>query len=119
MIFFSEDIEFLRELYINRSLNIYFFHEKYKLSPLQLSRTINKFKKIDLIVLENRVVYLNEKGRDWVFSKRKELFLEERLKYWKIIPQEMKQNSIEINELYNPNRKKLDKEFFKIYENGN
>lgn len=115
---YSEDIEILRELISKESVDLYCFHEKYKLSPAQLARVINKFIEINLIIVSNNVISLTKDGNNWVFKNRKVLFLKERKKYWKEIPEEMKQEKIEINELYKPNRKKLDKELFKNIEDG-
>lgn len=115
---YSEDIEFLKELYYRDKIDLYFFHEKYKLSPAQLARTIRKFEEEELIVLDKRQVILNEKGRNWIFRNRRILFLKEKSKYWKNIPEEMKQDSLAVNELYKPNRKTLDKELFKNIEDG-
>lgn len=115
---FSEDIELLTELYSKNSLELYFFHEKYKLSPAQLGRTLKKFKDLGLIKLHEKNVILTEKGSNWIIGNRKKLFLNEKLKYWKNVPEEMKQNSLGINDLYMPNRKNLDNEIFKNIEDG-
>ncbi len=114
----SEDIEFLKELYAQNSLDLYFFHEKYQLSPFQLARTIQKFEDNGLIVISGNQITLNEYGRNWIFGNRKYIFLRENVKYWKLIPENMKQPILGINELYIPNRKTLDKEIFKNIEDG-
>ncbi len=115
---YSEDIEFLRELYCKNEVDLYFFHEKYRLSPAQLSRTISKFIEIELIILQDNNIVLTETGKKWIISHRKNLFLDEKRKYWKEIPNNMVQETININELYKPNRNKLDTELFKNYEDG-
>lgn len=113
---FSEDIELLRELYLSNEKDLYFFHEKYKLSPVQLARTLKKFESKELIEIKNRIIILTEKGRNWIFYNRRMLFLKEKSKCWKNIPDEMKQEHLKINEIYKPNRSTLDKEIFKRLE---
>lgn len=115
---YSEDIELLKELYSNDKIELYFFHKKYKLSPAQLARALKKFKDAGLILLDNDSVELNEKGRRWIIGNRKELFLKEKSKYWKRIPENMKQQSLEINQFYIPERKNIDKEIFTNIEDG-
>lgn len=115
---YSEDIELMKELYYKKKIDIYFFHEKYKLSPAQLARSINKFVDKGLVDFNNNQVVLNKDGVDWIFRNRKILFLEEKSKYWKEIPEEMKQTPIAINSPYKPNLKYLDKEIFKDIEDG-
>ena len=115
---YSEDIEFLKELYSQNELDLYFFHEKYRLSPAQLSRTINKFLETGLIDLKENKVILNDVGRKWIISHRKKLFLDASRRYWKKVPEDMTQDVICINELYKPNRKEIDVELFKIFEDG-
>lgn len=105
---FSEDIEFLKELYKYGKINMYLFHEKYMLSPAQLARVIRKFEKIYVINLEGNSIILSEYGRKWIFLKRKEIFIKERFKYWKEVPKEMQQERLRPNELYLPIRKNLD-----------
>lgn len=115
---YSEDIELLKVLYSSSERNLFFFHEKYKLSPAQMARTLKKFESKELIEIKTRVVVLTEKGRKWIFQNRGMLFLKEKTKYWKNIPDEMKQKPLRINELYKPNRSTLDKEIFKNIEDG-
>lgn len=115
---YSEDIEFLKELYLENKVDLYFFHEKYRLSPAQLSRTISKFIEKDLITLKDNCVILNETGKKWIVSQRKHLFLNESRKYWKKAPENMMQKTKLINELYKPNRKDIDVELFKNLEDG-
>lgn len=115
---YSEDIELLKELYSKDKIEFYFFHEKYKLSPAQLARALRKFSEKELIEIENNLVILTKKGREWIFHNRLKLFLSEKSKYWKNIPEEMKQDSLAINELYLPVKKNIDKELFKNIEDG-
>jgi hypothetical protein len=118
MKFYSEDIEFIRELYDRKQVHLYFFHERYLLSPVQLARTINRFIEEGIVELNNEIVSLTPKGEEWIICKRKSLFLNEKDKYWKEIPIKMKQEAIGVKDLYKPNRNKLDKELFKNIEDG-
>lgn len=115
---FSEDIEFIKELYIHNSVSMYFFHEKYMLSPAQLGRTIRKFTNIECVIMNDDNIELTEKGRKWIIANRKKLFIKTKEKYWKNIPIEMIQETFKINDTYKPNTKKLDSELFKIIEDG-
>lgn len=115
---YSEDIELLKELYAKEKIELFFFHKKYKLSPAQLARTLKKFKDAGLIHLDEDNVTLNDNGRKWIIGNRRELFLKEKSKYWKIIPEKMKQKSLKINQFYIPERKNIDKEIFKNIEDG-
>ena len=117
--YFSEDIEFLKELLSKDKVELYFFHNKYMLSPAQMARTINKFEELGLIDITNDEVSLNELGRRWIIENRKFLFLNENVKYWKEIPEEMKQKKIAINKPFKPNRRNIDKELFNNIEDGN
>ncbi|HZV71033.1 MAG TPA: hypothetical protein VFG10_15875 [Saprospiraceae bacterium] len=118
MEFYSEDVEFLKELYLRKKVDIYFFHEKYMLSPPQLARSIRKFETQNIIIIEGRSIVLTEYGGDWIFGNRKNIFLSEKTKYWKVIPSEMEQKTIAINELYKPERNKIDIEIYKRIEDG-
>ena len=115
---FSEDIEFMRELYIYNSVSMYFFHEKYMMSPAQLGRTIRKFTKIGCIRISDSDIELTENGRRWIIANRRELFLKAKEKYWKNIPIEMAQEKFKINDTYKPITKKLDSELFNLLEGG-
>ncbi len=115
---YSEDIELIKELYIEKQVHLYSFHEKYLLSPAQLARTINKFVDEGIIELNNEMISLTTKGEKWIVCNRKALFLFEKDKYWKEIPGDMRQRAMGIKELYLPNRNKIDKELFKNIEDG-
>lgn len=116
MQFFSEDIEFLRELYIHRSLDMYFFHKKYLLSPAQLGMTIKKYLQMGCVVLNGRNIELTFAGYNWIVANRKSIFLTERAKYWKQIPFFVQYSRINPGDVYKPNIKKLDPELIKLLE---
>lgn len=116
MQFFSEDIEFLRELYIHRSLDMYFFHKKYMLSPAQLGMIIKKYSQMGYVVLNGRNIELTSAGCNWIVANRKNIFLAEREKYWKQIPFFAQYSRITPGDIYRPNIKKLDPELLKLLE---
>lgn len=101
-----EDIEFIRAIITQKNVSLYHFHEKYMLSPAQLAKTIKKFESIDIVKMSNQyAIKLTVFGRKWIIKNRKLIFLSEKDKYWKIIPEYMLCNSIEINQTYKPNDK--------------
>jgi len=106
-ILYSEDIELIKELIIHKRLDIYFLHQKYKLSPAQVARSINKFMDQGLIQESNSVISFTEIGIIWVNKNRKSLFNSNRNKYWKEVPKERIVNK---KRLYLP-LKKEDKHF--------
>ena len=115
---YSEDIELLKWLYSKDKIEFYFFHEKYRLSPAQLARSLKKFFDLELIEIDNVLIILTQKGREWIFHNRLKLFLSKKSKYWKNIPEEMKQDTLAINELYLPFKKNIDEEILKNIEDG-
>lgn len=117
MIFFSEDIEFLREIFEVKKISPYHFHQKYLLSPAQMARTLRKFLNLEVIEFKDNEAILTKTGESWIIENRKKIFMNSN-KYWKQVPEYMKQESLEINEVYKPNRKNLDSELFQIFEDG-
>ena len=113
---FSEDIEFIKELYLKKQLEIYYFHEKYLLSPAQLARTINKFTSEKIIIMNDDIITLTPKGDKWIFANRKKLFLYTKPGYWKEIPKYMKEEKVEINKPFKTSFISYDNEIFKLLE---
>ena len=85
----SEEIEILRELIKSDSVDLYLFHDKYKMSPAQLSRAVSKFASKSIISINENTITLTPYGKKWIINNRKALFLSPREKYWKQIPSEM------------------------------
>lgn len=82
--FYSEDVEIIRELIRKGHVDLYDLHLKYRLSPAQISHSVNRFIAEGIVVCQDdAVVELTDNGREWVILKRKELFLDDRRKYWK------------------------------------
>lgn len=87
---FSEDIELIKELIHYRRLDIFLLHEKYRLSPAQVARSLRKFYEDDLIKITGTDIAFTEKGLLWIQENRINLFLNKRNQYWKDIPKEMR-----------------------------
>jgi len=118
MYFFSEDIIILRELFSKGSSTIYYFHEKYLLSPGQLARSLNKLIEMNIAQLNDDELKITDFGIKWTISNRKKIFLEEKELFWKEIPDYMKRDQLVINQMYKPKRKLLDYNYFsKIIKN--
>lgn len=117
MFYFTEDIELLKELYYKNTANVYFFHERYRLSPAQLARAIRKFENQGLIEFNDTTVTLTENGKKWVLANRKDIFLYERKKYWKEVPENMRRKPIKMNSPYKPINK--IRVFYNNIEDGN
>ena len=81
---YSEDRELLRDLFkSSEGLDIYFFHEKYQLSPGQLHRSFQKFFEEGIVERMGDKLILNERGKLWVFFKRKEIFCSVENFFWR------------------------------------
>lgn len=109
---YSEDIEVLKELYIHNKLELYFFHEKYKLSPAQLVRTLDKFIALECIKITSGSVELTEKGYKWIFINRKRLFLQKKNKFWRNTNEDITQEQISIGDIYRIKKNRLDEGIF-------
>jgi len=86
---YSEDVELLKELFPDHSVHFFKMHEKYKLSPGQLGRTINKFEKLKFIKVNGSEIKLSKFGRNWIFQNRRSIYLNNSCRYWKDIPSNM------------------------------
>lgn len=111
MYFYSEDIIILREIFNLRRLNIFYFHEKYLLSPGQLARSLNNFIENKIIQIKENEIIITDFGIKWIISNRKKLFLQEKDLFWKEIPEYMTKKQLMINKLYKPKHELIDKNF--------
>jgi len=66
-------------------INIYEFHEKYLLSPAQLSAFVDTYSKEGYVSINDDILSITPSGQRWIISKRAKLFLNED-KYWKKVP---------------------------------
>jgi len=87
----SEDREILRHLYAAHvPVDVYYFHERYQLSPGQIARVIRKYSSEDKIVIVDDSIELTEKGRRWVLRNRRQIFMSGSARPWKQIPDEFR-----------------------------
>lgn len=87
----SEDREILRILYgLSSSVDIFYFHEKYRLSPGQVARVIRKYLADELIYYKDDKLLLSELGRRWLLKNRRQIFWGIADKKWKDIPKEFR-----------------------------
>ena len=85
----SSDKRILLELFKKRkSINIYYLHKKYLLSPAQINRFVRNYLEEKLISFDNCKIKLTEKGIEWILHNRKKIFLSHNKNKWKIIPNE-------------------------------
>lgn len=81
--FYSEDVEIVRELIAKREVDLYNLHLKYKLSPAQVSRSVKMLLKENVVKDEGDVIKMTENGLNWILRNRNELFLNGERNYWK------------------------------------
>lgn len=82
--FYSEDVEIIRELIHNKSIDLYDLHLKYRLSPAQVSRSVKNLLNEGVVEIEGETISMTDLGREWIIKNRHALFLDENRKYWKI-----------------------------------
>ena len=90
--FYSEDVEIIRELISNKHVDLYDLHLKYRLSPAQISRSVQRFIAEDIVVYQDNMIALTDYGKEWIVLNRKELFLDDSRKYWKQESQDSRYN---------------------------
>ena len=86
----SSEIEILRSLFSagDGRLDLYGLHQKFKLSPGQMSRTCRAMEELEVLEIERDgddptlIVCITDKGRRWIFEHRRELFLQDRTREW-------------------------------------
>ncbi|MCK5632933.1 hypothetical protein KAH94_04240 [bacterium] len=92
----SSDKRILLELFTERkSIYIYYFHEKYLFSPVQINRFVRKYLEEKIISFDDYKIKLTEHGIKWIVHNRGKIFLSPNKKEWKKIPNEW---LVEINE---------------------
>lgn len=114
---FSEDIILLKEVQKDIPLEIYVLHLKYKLSPAQLARSIEKFSSLDIItIVSNEYIRITDFGKKWLIANKSKIYLFDRDSEWKKIPIEDAIESIGANKLYKVDLKKIDTRILKKIE---
>jgi len=109
----SEDREMLKCIYKHAGkLDVYFLHEKFLLSPGQLSRLIRKFTAWNVITEKEGTLYLTELGQKWLLENERKIFCDVN-KYWKECPDIFKAPQLNVGTPYLPDFSIIDKEFFR------
>jgi hypothetical protein len=87
MKFGPADREIIRLLWESDSkgIDVYELHERYRLSPAQIVRSVNRFSIERILALDNDRLYFLEGGRSWVVKNRDKIFYGQAMP-WKKIP---------------------------------
>lgn len=115
----SEDRELLRDLYAGGDwMDIYYFHQKYLLSPAQISRAIRKLKSLKLVESMDYKIKLTDFGCRWLLSNRRQVFLKPKDMEWKTPSSKVIADYGKISE-YIPRPSKMRQTFFeRLYDEG-
>jgi len=118
MKFNSAHVEFLRALYEQpgKGVELYTLHERFKLSPGQLSRMCSELEKLGVIYTTKDeaggiTAAITEHGREWVIGHRRDLFLRDRGRCWSV-PTVSAKAPADPFEPYLPRLRKVQKPFF-------
>jgi hypothetical protein len=103
------DREILKNLLKQGSIKWYFFHEKYRLSPGQLSRSLNKLEALEFVIIKDDEVTITKEGRAVVVLERNNILRITPNENWKIIQDYRVGKKLELNEFYLPIKKKMQK----------
>ncbi|PZP53744.1 MAG: hypothetical protein DI586_10685 [Micavibrio aeruginosavorus] len=109
----TEDREMLKYIHEGGGvLDPYLLHEKFLLSPAQITRLIRKFTVWGIIKEEEGILHLTDKGAEWVFKNRRLVFCQVET-YWKRCPKQYQASQLPVGTAYLPDFEALDKDFFK------
>lgn len=86
----------------------YTLHRKFRLSPSEVVRSINKLKEMEIIDLDGFNIKFTQQGRDWVVRNRFQLFSPGE-RPWRKCPEHFVQQKLMPNQPYVPRISKLDK----------
>lgn len=87
----SADILIFKHLFEQVSPTpIYYFHEKFNLSPVHMSSFINKYDSFNIFIYNENGIELTVSGRLWIIKNRHQIFLSSRKKKWRYTPEEWK-----------------------------
>jgi hypothetical protein len=87
------------------------FHKKYSFSPGQLGSFVRKFGEVGIIELREDYILLTEYGKKWLLINRNRIFSSTVQYKWREIPEELREEKIDIDSLYLPKVRKLGKHF--------
>ncbi|OPC55095.1 hypothetical protein DSC47_11130 [Elizabethkingia miricola] len=110
---YSEDIIILKELYISKIVQFYGLHLTHSLSPAQILRCTDKFSKLGIFELDNENISLSEKGKKWIEANKKFIFLKKFQFNNRFDKSKYIIERIEVNSLYKPVIKSIDRRIFK------
>src|SRR6266404_4761084 len=108
-----EDRLIIRELF-SRSVDValYELHEKFRLSPAQISRAVRHLKSFGLIEERDDHIYLVPEGRIWILRHRIALFCSNTKGYWKRTADYSSRPHYELDTPYMPEKKSVSRRFF-------
>src|SRR5262244_1474731 len=110
MKFSTSDRIILRALFASRrAVDIYSFHEKYRLSPGQLAATLGKLKELGLAQAEGTSLSAAPGARVWIFRNRRWIFSTAHKTGWRETPSDFCQPNLSQNALYKPRLSKVDR----------
>lgn len=101
------DREILKNLLKKDCIDWYYFHEKYRLSPGQLSRSMKKLEAFEYLVIKDEIIQITDKGIKYLIADRNNILRKNSTEYWELPQSERLTNKTDINQFYLPNSKKL------------
>ena len=101
------DREILKNLLKNKKLDWYYLHEKYRLSPGQLSRSFKKLIRLKFILVGDESIEITEEGLIKTITMRKIILRKNEDEFWSKLQDERKGAKIKVNQFYLPNVKKI------------
>jgi hypothetical protein len=112
--FTSFERETIRVLFASSDwIDIFVLHERYMLSPGQLSHAVRKLAALNVIDVSGLNVRLNSRGRKWVFVNRRMLFMRNEVRFWASRHDPTQHPSISPATPYMPKLKAVRTDFFK------
>lgn len=110
---YSEDIIILKEIFAKKKISLYQFHKKYRLSPAQILRCVEKLSSKEIVEILDDYISLTELGSKWIDANRSFIFLK-KFEYISHYDKDLHRiNKIKENSLYKPNIKILDSRILK------
>jgi DNA-binding PadR family transcriptional regulator len=102
LIFNTIDREVLKNVALKKKVNWYYFHQKYRLSPGQLSRSIRKLVSLEYIIIDDDNIELTPKGQKILYKERNKIFRKNEHESWLKVQDFRKAKNLKIDEFYNP-----------------
>lgn len=101
--------EILKNLLKKDTIDWYFFHEKYKLSPGQLSRSMKKLEAWEYIVIEDDKIHITNDGIKRLIAERNDKLRKRTVEIWQLPQSERLVEKLNVNQFYLPNKNKMKK----------